>query len=105
MAEIVVKNPFYERIMRDGIRIRSERQPEPGRPVTNPYYEHIRQAGGVRLRARSGRPRAGESAGPTETRSVRLPPAVWARVEAQAEREGLTVHAAVRQAVLIWLKS
>jgi hypothetical protein len=37
-------------------------------------------------------------------KSVRLPPAVWKRLEAQARIEGVALHAIVRTALLEWLK-
>ena len=96
-----ITNPFYERVERGGIRFVNERPTVRGRPPTNPYRERL--AGGVRLRP--GRPRSGEDSGATVVKSVRLPPAIWARAEAQAAREGISLHAALRQAVLIWLRS
>jgi hypothetical protein len=91
----------------NGIRFVTPVEPLPhgDRGVSNPYYDLIEQDGGVRLRARHGRPRRGEQAGATVVKSVRLPPEIWQRVEAQAEREGLTRHGAIRQAILIWLRS
>lgn len=94
------QNPFYEKIRREGYRIKLER-PEPKIPPTNPYYERVKDG----VCVKPGRPRKGESEGPTEIRSIRLPPSVWEKVEDQAAREGLSVHAAVRHAVLIWLRS
>ena len=41
---------------------------------------------------------------PTHVRSARLPEALWAKVEAQAEREGIPVNAALRQAALMWIR-
>lgn len=53
--------------------------------ITNPFYERITR-GGIRF-------------------AMRLPPSVWARAEAQAARESISLHAALRQAILIWLCS
>lgn len=50
-----------------------------------------------------GRPRRGEESGPTTVRSVRLPDALWRTLEARAAREHLTVHAAIRVAILDYL--
>ena len=105
MFEHAIKNPFYASVMRDGIHIKPHRIIRPGVPVTNPYFERVQRAGGVRIRIGSGRPKKGEKADATETKSVRLPPVIWKRAEAQAESEGLSLHAAMRQAILIWLRS
>jgi hypothetical protein len=35
----------------------------------------------------------------------RLGPLVWKRIEARAKAKGMTVHAALRQAILSWLES
>jgi hypothetical protein len=106
-AERRIRNPFFANVERTGIRIVTSPWPAPegGREVSNPYYRRIQQAGGVTLCIRGGRPRKGEEAGPTVVKSVRLPPEIWKRVEAQAQREGLSRHAAIRQAILIWLHS
>jgi hypothetical protein len=37
-------------------------------------------------------------------RSVRYPDAVWKRIEARATAKGITVHAALREAILAWLR-
>jgi hypothetical protein len=103
-----VRNPFYPAVARGGIRIVTPvAAPSPisERPVTNPYYERVMKDGGVRLRIPSGRACRGEAGGATETKLVRLAPGIWKRLEAQAEREGMSRHAAIRQAVLIWLRS
>lgn len=103
-----VKNPFYEQIVRDGIRFRIDRagRPVKNHRVTNPYYDRIQQEGGVRIRRYRGRPeKDAKNAGPTVVKSVRLPPELWKRFDAQAAREGITRHAALRQSILIWLQS
>lgn len=96
-----VTNPFYEDIQRNGIIIDVPRKTVQGRPITNPYYARIRAAGGIRI----GRPRRGEKRRPTIVQSVRLPPELWKRVEAQAKREKITVSEALREGALIWLRS
>lgn len=106
-AERRIRNPFYERVQRDGIRIVTPTPswPHGERKPSNPYYERVRQAGGITLRVGGGRPPKGQETGPTVIRSVRLPPQIWRRLDAQAKREGITRHAAIRQAILIWLRS
>jgi len=51
-----------------------------------------------------GRPKRLLEVGKTEPRSVRFPAAIWARVGARAKKKGITVHAALRQAILAWLR-
>jgi len=50
-------------------------------------------------RGKRGRPKKGEKAAGTVTRSVRLPEAAWQALEKVAERQGTTVHALIRQAI------
>ena len=101
-----VRNPFYDRVRREGIRIVAaiESLPHGGREVSNPYYERIRQLGGLLLPTRRGRPRKGEGARPTEVKTVRLPPEVWQKLEDRAERVGVSRNAALREAILRWLE-
>ena len=51
-------------------------------------------------RSKKGRPKKGEIATGTVTRSVRLPEAAWKALESVAKKEGTTVHALIRAAVL-----
>lgn len=57
------------------------------------------------LREAAGRPKPGEGPGPTTPRSIRLPVAVWAALEARAKRKGTTVHAELRAAVVERLRA
>jgi hypothetical protein len=100
-----IRNPFFADIQRNGITIVVPIKPLPhgARSITNPYYERIKAAGGVCIGI--GRPKRGEKARPTIVKSVRVPPGVWRRVERQATRERISTNAAVRQALLIWLRS
>jgi hypothetical protein len=50
-------------------------------------------------RSKRGRPKKGERAVGTETRSVRLSKAAWKALEETAEKEGTTVHALIREAI------
>lgn len=102
-----VRNPFYAQVQRGGIRIVAPIQPLTHRrhEVSNPYYERVRQAGGVVLPTRRGRPRQDEGARPTEVKSVRLPRSVWQQLGARAGREGMSRHAALQRAILSWLRS
>jgi hypothetical protein len=52
---------------------------------------------------RRGRPRQGGSR-TTTVRSVRLPEALWARMEAAARTKGMNLHQAMRAALLNWIR-
>ena len=65
----------------------------------NRYAARIQKAGIV-LQVGRGRPRREAETGPTVTKSVRLPPAVWAKIEKRARAEGIAVHALLRRAIL-----
>ena len=43
--------------------------------------------------------------GGTRPRSVRFPNLVWKQIESRAKARGLTVHAALREAILAWLRT
>jgi hypothetical protein len=67
----------------------------------NPYAARIAADGGIHIRR--GRPKKGNETGPTIPRSIRFPAPVWKRLEQRAKAEGLSVHAALRAAVLGWM--
>ena len=67
----------------------------------NPYAARI-AAEGMILPGR-GRPKKGEGPGPTTPRSVRFPVEVWERVEKRAKAKGLSLHAAIRTAIIEWV--
>jgi hypothetical protein len=50
-----------------------------------------------------GRPNRIMEVGGTVPRSVRFPPNVWALLEKRAKQRGLTLHTALREAILDWL--
>ncbi len=66
----------------------------------NPYAERIAAEGIVHVRR--GRPRKGEETGPTIPRSIRFPAPVWKRLEKRAKAKGITLHAALREAIIAW---
>jgi hypothetical protein len=66
----------------------------------NPYAERIAAEG--MIHPGRGRPRKGEETGPTIPRSVRFPAPVWKRLEKRAKAEGITLHAALRAAIIEW---
>jgi len=69
----------------------------------NPYAKRIAQEG-ISVHLSRGRPQRGMETGPTVPRSVRFPEHVWRHLERQAKAEGLTLHAALRAAVLAWVR-
>jgi uncharacterized protein (DUF4415 family) len=99
-----VRNPFYADIQREGIIFATPIQslPHGNRKPSNPYYLRGEVEG---MHVSLGRPKRHEKARPTRVKSVRLSPDVWKRVQAQAKREQISLNAALRQAVLIWLQS
>jgi len=70
----------------------------------NPYALRI-AAEGISIHPRRGRPRKGTETGPTIPRSVRFPDTVWKHLEKRAKAEGIPLHAALRAAVLAWIKN
>jgi Ribbon-helix-helix protein, copG family len=69
----------------------------------NPYAERI-AAGGLVVQVGRGRPMRLLESGGTTPRSVRFPDEVWALLEKRARAKGLTLHAALRQAILEWAR-
>jgi hypothetical protein len=69
----------------------------------NPYAARI-AAEGLVVKVGRGRPTKLLEVGETHPRSVRFPDVVWARVEALAKQRGISVHAALREAILAWLR-
>jgi hypothetical protein len=70
----------------------------------NSYAARIAKEGIV-VQVGRGRPKKLLEVGGTHPRSVRFPDAVWKRIEARAKAEGLTVHAALRDAIIAWLET
>lgn len=66
----------------------------------NPYAERIAAEGIIHVGP--GRPRKGKETGPTIPRSIRFPAPVWRRLERRAKAEGISLHAALRAAILEW---
>lgn len=69
---------------------------------SNPYAARIAKSGIV-VQVGRGRPRKLFEVGGTHPRSVRFPDAIWKRIAKRAKARGITVHAALREAVLAWL--
>jgi hypothetical protein len=69
----------------------------------NPHAARIAKEG-YTINVTPGRPKKGEETGPTIPRSIRFPVPVWKSLEKLAKAEGLTLHAALRAAVLAWIE-
>ena len=69
----------------------------------NPYAGRIVAAGLV-VQVGRGRPKRLLESGGTTPRSVRFPDEIWALLEQRARAKGLTLHAALRQAILDWAR-
>jgi hypothetical protein len=69
----------------------------------NPYAKRI-PAEGITVQVGRGRPKKVLETGGTVPRSVRFPPAIWALLEERAKKKGLSLHAALREAILAWTR-
>jgi hypothetical protein len=69
----------------------------------NPYAAKLAKDGIV-LQVGRGRPKKILEVGGTRPRSVRFPDDVWKRLESRARAKRLSLHAALRMAILAWLK-
>ncbi len=70
----------------------------------NPYAVRIAKEG-ITIQVGRGRPKRLLEVGGTHPRSVRFPDVVWKQIEARAKAKGMTLHAALREAILAWLKA
>ena len=68
----------------------------------NRYAKRI-AAEGITVQVGRGRPTKVMEVGGTVPRWVRFPANVWALLEKRAKEKGLTLHAALREAILDWL--
>ncbi len=68
----------------------------------NPYAARVAAEGIVHVRR--GRPKKGTETGPTEPRSIRFPAPVWELLEKRAKAQGLTLHSALRAAIIDWVR-
>jgi hypothetical protein len=69
----------------------------------NPYARRI-AAEGLVVQVGRGRPRRLLESGGTTPRSVRFSDEVWALLERRAKARGLTLHGALREAILEWAR-
>ena len=76
--------------------------PATSKGTPNPYAKRI-AAQGIELHVGRRRPTRRKEVGPRVVKSVRLPLAVWKRLEKHARSEGVAMHALVRAALLEWL--
>ena len=58
----------------------------------------------LHLLPRRGRPRADEAVPPVKTKSVKMPPAFWDELQSLSRAKGITIHAAMRSALLEWVE-
>jgi hypothetical protein len=70
----------------------------------NPYARRIALEGLV-VQVGRGRPRRLLESGRTTPRSVRFSEAIWELLEKRAKARKLTLHAALRQAILEWARN
>ena len=68
----------------------------------NPYARRIAREG-ISVQTTRGRPKKGEETGPTVPRSIRFPASMWREIERRAREEGVSLHAALRAAILDWV--
>jgi hypothetical protein len=74
---------------------------EHARVRRNPYAARIAAEG---IHVTRGRPTNGTESGPTVPRSVRFPAKLWKELEAKAKAQGMSLHSALRAAILDWAK-
>jgi hypothetical protein len=70
----------------------------------NPYAARLAKEG-ITIQVGRGRPKKLLEVGGTLPRSVRFPEIVWKQIEARAKAKGMTLHAALREAILAWLEA
>jgi hypothetical protein len=112
----VRRNPYAARIAREGIQLVHDEPsaeslvdlPEASFAVAthvrrNPYASRAAEAAS-KLQYGRGRPSAGSEVGPTTPRSLRLPEAVWSALEAEAKARSTTVHALLREVIMLYLE-
>ena len=59
---------------------------------------------GITVQVGRGRPKKLDEVGGTSPRSVRFPDEVWKIIEARAKKKGISLHAALREAILAWVE-
>jgi hypothetical protein len=69
----------------------------------NPYAERIAKEG-LYVQVGAGRPKRLLAPGRTTPRSVRFTERIWALLERRAKAKGMTLHAALREAIIEWAR-
>jgi hypothetical protein len=69
----------------------------------NPYARRIAQQG-ITVNVGKGRPRKGTEVGKTIPKSIRFPEEAWKLLARRAKQEGISLHAALRAAIMEWAK-
>ena len=69
----------------------------------NPYARRIANEG-IAVNIGKGRPRKGTEVGKTIPKSIRFPEEAWTLLARRAKQEGISLHAALRAAILEWAK-
>jgi hypothetical protein len=59
---------------------------------------------GITVQVGRGRPKKLDEVGGTSPRSARFPDEVWKIIEARAKKKGISLHAALRTAILAWIE-
>ncbi len=73
----------------------------------NPYAKRLAAEGfvvDVEVKSGKGRPRKGTEVGKTIPKSIRFPAETWEMLAQFAKGKGLSLHAALRAAILEWAK-
>jgi hypothetical protein len=68
----------------------------------NPYAKRIAK-NGIAVHVIRGRPPKGTETGSTTPRSIRFSSEIWKTLEDKAKSNGMTLHSALRAAVLHWV--
>ena len=70
----------------------------------NRFASRIARGGPV-VQVGGGRPRKVAEAGLTTPRSIRFPRRIWKLLNQRARKKGLTMHAAMRLAIIEWMRN
>ena len=105
------RNPYASRIEREGVEVAHD-EPSAAALAEMPEADFRRvrvrpnkyaakgAAAAANIQYGRGRPRNGTEVGPTPTRSLRLPEAVWKALEREARQRSTTVHALMRELIV-----
>jgi hypothetical protein len=79
------------------------RHPQAAKEAEAEYGPHVPSIY-LHLLPRRGRPKVGEPQEPVQTKSVRMSPVFWEEFRELAGRDGMTLHAAIRSALVDWVE-